>query len=106
MKLYATVTSDRASKGQGGNEAITITLKAELLNKERPIIARVYLYNDVQANEYLLTVVPLGMIEDSGEETTRRWRIAKGEKQKGDTTCKDCYQIDPKGLTDCARHKK
>lgn len=29
MKLYATVTSERATKGQGGNEYIRITLYGE-----------------------------------------------------------------------------
>ena len=29
MKLYATVTSERASKGQGGNEYLNIEIKAE-----------------------------------------------------------------------------
>jgi hypothetical protein len=29
MKLYATTTSERASKGQGGNEFLTIEIKAE-----------------------------------------------------------------------------
>jgi hypothetical protein len=29
MKLYATTSSERASKGQGGNEFLTIEIKAE-----------------------------------------------------------------------------
>jgi hypothetical protein len=29
MKLYATITSERASKGQGGNQFLTIEIKAE-----------------------------------------------------------------------------
>ena len=29
MKLYATTTSERASKGQGGNQFLTIEIKAE-----------------------------------------------------------------------------
>lgn len=35
MKLYATVTSERASKGQGGNKEITATI--DIGGKEKPV---------------------------------------------------------------------
>lgn len=41
MKLYATITSERASKGQGGNKFLDIEIKAERL-KGIPTRANVY----------------------------------------------------------------
>jgi hypothetical protein len=38
MKLYATTTSERASKGQGGNDYLDI-----IINQEKENICRVYL---------------------------------------------------------------
>jgi len=32
MKLYATVSSERATKGQGGNKELDIIIQAEKLN--------------------------------------------------------------------------
>jgi len=32
MKLYATTTSDRASKGQGGNKHLSVELLADTIN--------------------------------------------------------------------------
>jgi hypothetical protein len=38
MKLYATTTSDRASKGQGGNEYIRITLQSDRKKEDFVIV--------------------------------------------------------------------
>jgi hypothetical protein len=38
MKLYATVSSERASKGQGGNEYIDFKLKAGSTNDSRDVM--------------------------------------------------------------------
>lgn len=56
MKLYATTTSERASKGQGGNEYIHITL---LDDRKNPIFFIGYFINkivveDLQNQKYLL----------------------------------------------------
>lgn len=37
MKLYATTTSERASKGQGGNNEIAITLNVGSANDSRTV---------------------------------------------------------------------
>lgn len=44
MKLYATVTSERASKGQGGNEYIEIILKVQ--DRVKPIGMLVLTYHE------------------------------------------------------------
>jgi hypothetical protein len=43
MKLYATITSERASKGQGGNKYIDIVLQVEHPNGERQTIGKIAL---------------------------------------------------------------
>lgn len=43
MKLYATTTSERASKGQGGNKWLRVELQAEIGGK-RETVARINLY--------------------------------------------------------------
>jgi len=42
MKLYSTITSERASKGQGGNEYLYI----EILNDKKEIIAQIEVLPD------------------------------------------------------------
>jgi hypothetical protein len=52
MKLYVTVTSERATKGQGGNEQINIDLYAE----NRAMLARLVFRKDETADDtYVLT---------------------------------------------------
>ncbi len=48
MKLYATVTSERASKGQGGNEYIEIELK--VLDRDKPVGILVLEYHNDSKN--------------------------------------------------------
>jgi hypothetical protein len=75
MKLYATITSERASKGQGGNEYVDIILKG--------------------AHE--TEVMRLNFMVDGAGYTLRGWthdnryleqkieeNMTKGEKQKGE----------------------
>lgn len=81
MRLYATTTSERASKGQGGNKDILTVMTAEI-DGERMEIASIsavvteYGYNF----QYSL---PDGT---RGEHKIR----SKGNKQKGE--CKECGQ--------------
>lgn len=42
MKLYATTTSERASKGQGGNDFLDINIT----NEHKEIIANIYIKNN------------------------------------------------------------
>lgn len=68
MKLYATVTSERASKGQGGNEFIGIDLKDE----NQVVFGTINVY----PTEDLYTFV---RVHGKGAEFSRE---TKGKKQK------------------------
>jgi len=80
MKLYATTTSERASKGQGGNQFLTIEIKAEGFTG---IPTRTNLYrlslskNDNNGGLYA------ELLKYSTHEIIVLDNI-KGEKQKGD----------------------
>lgn len=105
MKLYATTTSERASKGQGGNEYIET--KFYITEKEKPQ-ARVRIINDEK----------MGLIYISFEEYFfEKWSIKyqteyylnieqKGKSQKGeecnDITCVNCDNT-MEGLCDNCR---
>lgn len=93
MKLYATTTSERASKGQGGNDFIQVLIQDENRNN----IAQLNVFNDKEKAQYLTTFVPLNCQEfrtlDNGqvlaiETKTKRystaWDSGKGEKKKGE----------------------
>jgi hypothetical protein len=76
MKLYATVTSERASKGQGGNEYINI----KLCDKEK-----------MQFAEFHIWELPDGICiaydidEDVAYlEKDINGRVTKGKQQKGE----------------------
>ena len=64
MKLYAQVTSDRSTKGQGGNEYILIDFTVGTArNPEHIGQVELYLYNDrarhkVDTNEWVLKYRP------------------------------------------------
>lgn len=94
MKLYATVTSDRASKGQGGNDYICIKLTVQNGSRQDYPIGEIVLdYIDDQyihgssQNEWVLKYL-------SDKSGTDDWNIidqgnvepqqTKGEKQKGE----------------------
>ena len=88
MKLYATVTSERASKGQGGNEYIIVnfTVNHELVGQ-----VELYLYDDDERheaddNEWLLK---FRRYEDEDfnilvQGHTPSGKEMKGKKQKGE----------------------
>lgn len=94
MKLYATVSSERASKGQGGNKFIRIDMTAG--SATAPVGVGMIemrlgptddfceiMYYDRAGTASLVTVVPL-----------------KGEKQKGEgVLCSDCKAIDVRAIT-------
>ena len=85
MKLYATVTSERASKGQGGNEFLEIVI----MNEEKEQQARFDVTND--ENGFILDYLDYATGEVTrlkrGANTTHGTasRIeTKGKKQKGE----------------------
>ncbi len=71
MKLYAKVTSDRASKGQGGNKQIVIDLMAGSAEDSR-IVAIVSLVKQGDLNRLELMVegrsVYLAMLDEKGNK--------------------------------------
>lgn len=109
MKLYATITSERASKGQGGNQFLEIELKA--IDKEIPIgwIVLNY-YNDIKENKCDCDEVVLKWVENkTGEirypqgidadiifQTNVNYK-QKGKRQKGgycdQCMCTPCQQL-------------
>lgn len=80
MNLYATVTSERASKGQGGQY---LDIVVQDSNKE--ILARLFIesHTDSVGDGYkgTLSTADHLYIQVEGEHTAR-----KGEKQKGEGT--------------------
>lgn len=76
MKLYATVTSERASKGQGGNKFIRTTYNVGSAADSSPI-ANVELFCD--GDTFTFTVW-----DYYGKEIAKIQRT-KGEKQKGES---------------------
>ena len=62
MKMYATTTSERATKGQGGNQHVTTVHTVELADKSRVEAARTTITRDGEV--YTVRHVPI-----SGDET-------------------------------------
>jgi len=93
MKLYATTTSERASKGQGGNEYIRIELQS-----------------DREKNEFVIVYTPDSLrvcaSTDDGGALLFETHKEKGEKQKGDRLGK-CHCGHPciYGTDYCERHQ-
>ena len=57
MKIYGTTTSDRASKGQGGNKYVQTVYTVEHEDKEREIIATT-IVSEVN-DSFLVTHIPI-----------------------------------------------
>ena len=76
MKLYATVTSERASKGQGGNEYIEVVLKDE----EQKIR---YIINYTQ-DGIMVRSSKKHLQNNDGGVLVDTMSIEKGNKQKGE----------------------
>ena len=83
MKLYATITSERASKGQGGNDFIDVEIIDE--NRERILLVQIYenpiIYNGIKT--YIIQKTPGKNLSNTGIYTP------KGEQQKGEN-CPRC----------------
>ena len=78
MKLYATTTSERATKGQGGNEFLDIMIEVEDL--ERTVLT--FLRVEQQDNEFVLKNAETGGIYDSKPiENEKLLKKTKGKKQ-------------------------
>ena len=83
MKLYATVTSERASKGQGGNKYLDIEIKAQEL-EEIPTRACVFRLL-IEAKEGRLYATLHDYSNGTDQDLiTFRPAPTKGKQQKGD----------------------
>ena len=80
MKLYATVTSERATKGQGGNEFINIELKDE---KQNVICLIGYI-------EIAIGCYELSVINKKPNNLSIEIEETKGEKKKGENLKCNC----------------
>ncbi len=80
MRLYATTTSERATKGQGGNDyiAIKITYKED---KETKTFANLYFHQDKDGNFELIN-----------EDTDELIYFKKGKKKKDNIRLHNCLQ--------------
>jgi len=105
MKLYATVSSERASKGQGGNREIVINLKVG--NISRREIANIVLrtsggslQDGIDTGKYALEYYPVNRgkggrtVLDSGE-------IEEKGKKKKDEKCASGHPQDADGRCPC-----
>lgn len=80
MKLYATITSERASKGQGGNRELLIDLKIENPKNFRKRFAMLKLTNYEDKFELSLAKSACDWEVIHQEDKKQE----KGNKQKGD----------------------
>lgn len=86
MKLYATTTSERASKGQGGNKYLNI----DILDEEENLIAYISVlsYNDKPTIKIYYDIDLIEKPEMIGEYLSKAINI-KGKKQKT-AKCSEC----------------
>lgn len=93
MKLYATVTSERASKGQGGNEFIQLEVQGTKPYSEK--LLDIHLKPDEYGHAYVIGVsgsisLLRAIIDHANGDIERQLREkSKGEKQKDEKETKD-----------------
>lgn len=92
MKLYSTISSERASKGQGGNEYIDIDLHDE----NRVHIARLVFMQDANdARRYILVEdcffrsdkLEIRAYQTYEQIPLKELENKRGKRQKGETDC-------------------
>lgn len=91
MKLYATVTSERASKGQGGNEYIKISLQG----KDGQMLGSIILTHNDALDTYFIRYVS----NRYGEFVIKGIKGIKGIKQSKGKKQKDVCYCDESGLS-------
>lgn len=86
MKLYATVSSERARKGQGGNECLNIVVR----NEKQEVIAHINFYPDNSCRMSILDTIevdydkPHQILTDDDSKDIKIGFPTKGEKKKGE----------------------
>lgn len=83
MKLYATVQSERASKGQGGNQFLKVDITGE---HEETILSLEYLNNN--GKMYLHSVIGDSMALTAVQDRIKE--SLKGNNQKGENKYSVC----------------
>ena len=82
MKLYATTTSERATKGQGGNKFIDISLSVGSA-KDSKVIARIVL--TPESDHYrIMTCIGDQRVEEILLDLNGRRQQIKGKQQTGE----------------------
>jgi len=103
MKLYATTTSERASKGQGGNDYLRVQLTVG--NSKEQANAGVVEIIESSPSKFSVKYHLNGKTKLLQEINTRGtvFEVVKGEKQKGECVhCKAIQQVSPRN---CFRHE-
>ena len=96
MKLYATTTSERASKGQGGNQFIETVLSVGSADDSR-VIAKIVLTPE---GEQRFRIVYSFGNEKAGEIVLN----SKGERQEGESEYGCIYDHDHGDGSKCEYH--
>lgn len=92
MKLYATVKSERASKGQGGNEKLDITI-----NIEKMPLLHISMGIDKMKNEAFWQVSNIRT-----KQAREQGRVKlKSQKAKNGVKCAVCGKDCPNGISCC-----
>lgn len=89
MRLYATTTSERASKGQGGNDYIAIKLQA---GEDRETFVRLYFHESADGKSYEI------LNEDTDEIIYTK---LKGKRQKGENCNGTGKHTNCKAIVNC-----
>jgi hypothetical protein len=96
MKLYATTTSERASKGQGGNEFINIDL---LIGDAKNPIDAGRISMKTTGEVYWIEYFSPHILGDSIKRV-ELFNFEKGKRQKGEKGCPYC------GEYPCSEHAR
>lgn len=106
MKLYATTTSERASKGQGGNEYLRVSLTVG--NAKEQANAGVIEVIESSPNKFAIKYHLNGKtkllqeVNTNGTIFETKGKSQKGEKKCNDVTCINCDNT-MEGLCDNCR---
>lgn len=102
MKLYGTITSERASKGQGGNKELEIIIQ---VGDSRKTIARLLVMpNPYVAGAYFINLYTNGKLGGDGM-TAFEFRDVdkKGEKKKGEHAKNHIGKLHDQNCVDCRK---
>lgn len=89
MKLYATTTSERASKGQGGNEYLNIDLFVGSAKESMPIGTISLISKDINTFELLWQSRAKPTTQEIIETIELKGKSQKGEEDKYSCSCNE-----------------